>query len=364
MEVYTGEDPYIFISYAHDDSERVLPIISYIANEEYRVWFDQRIEVGTKWAEAIAQRLNQSACFMAFITDNYLQSDNCMDEIEYAKNKKKPILIIYLEDLQIPDWFLMRHGRTQSIYYKEYNAQNEFFERIYEVSVLSYCRKSNDRYSYESNDLLDDISNNYEFSDLLGDLLGDILDDYELNEKEKDYNLNSTSQKDKFDVSDNKIEKIKEILRNKAKVLDEQMKQISDENPYTYTVCLRILELISNIMCFVCEEGYIASRVSRDLREMMKNIQEKEEKIRLEGYDNIKREFLELFEKIRYWIYKIPYENDKKRVFEYYDQLLLCLEGNITVEDIKYEIENGIVSKPLGNLMLNYLIRDCISYIS
>ena len=54
MELYTGEDLYIFISYTHDDFERVLPIISCIANEEYRIWFDQRIEVGTKWAEVIA----------------------------------------------------------------------------------------------------------------------------------------------------------------------------------------------------------------------------------------------------------------------------------------------------------------------
>ena len=179
MEVYTGENSYIFISYAHDDSERVLPIISYIANQEYRIWFDQRIEVGTKWAEVIAQRLNQSACFMAFITDNYLQSDNCMDEIEHAKNKKIPILIIYLEDLQIPDWFLMRHGRTQCIYYKEYTTHNEFFGRIYESSILEDCRR----------------------------------------------------EEDEIDVSDCKIEKIEEILENKENdEIDEQMEQLSEES--------------------------------------------------------------------------------------------------------------------------------------
>lgn len=144
MEVYTGENPYIFISYAHDDSEQVLPIISHIANQEYHIWFDQRIEIGTKWAEVIAQRLNQSACFMAFTTDNYLRSDNCMDEIEHAKNKKIPILIIYLEDLQISDWFLMRYGRTQAIYYKEYNTQNEFLEQIYASSILANCRREDE----------------------------------------------------------------------------------------------------------------------------------------------------------------------------------------------------------------------------
>ena len=223
MEVYTGENPYIFISYAHDDSERVLPIISYIANEEYRIWFDQRIEVGTKWAEVIAQRLNQSTCFMAFITDNYLRSDNCMDEIEHAKNKKIPILIIYLEDLQIPDWFLMRHGRTQSIYYKEYTTQNEFFGRIYESSILEDCRR----------------------------------------------------EEDEIDVSDCKIEKIEEILENKANELEEQMEQLlSYEDNYTNTAWTMILGLISNILDLCDENDEDEGEIVMSLHEMMKDIEE------------------------------------------------------------------------------------------
>ena len=34
----------------------------------------------------------------------------------------------------------MRHGRTQSIHYNEYNTQNKFFERMYESSILENCR--------------------------------------------------------------------------------------------------------------------------------------------------------------------------------------------------------------------------------
>lgn len=159
MEIYTGEEPYIFISYARNDSGQVLPIVSHMVNDKYRIWFDRKIEVGAKWAEIIAQRLNKSACFMAFTTRKYLQSDSCLDEIEYAKNKKIPIFIIYLEDLQIPDWFLMRHGRTQAIYYNQYNSPNEFFQRIYEASIIKCCK---DRYDYEIDDLLDDIWRNCE----------------------------------------------------------------------------------------------------------------------------------------------------------------------------------------------------------
>ena len=308
MEVYTGENPYIFISYAHDDSRRVLPIISYIANQEYRIWFDQRIEVGTKWAEVIAQRLNQSACFMAFITDNYLQSDNCMDEIEHAKNKKIPILIIYLEDLQIPDWFLMRYGRTQAIYYKEYNTQNEFFERIYASSILANCRRE-----------------------------------------------------DEVDILYSKIEKIEETLENKGNEMDEQMEQISEEDPYTYAACLGIIELMADIINLCDEEDKDEKRIVRSLREMMRDIEEKGgEKIVLRAY-TVGREFLKLCEEIIYWTYQIPYGDGKKKVFELCNQLLWWLEKYIIVDEIEDAVIDEKISEEVANIILDNLI---ISYTS
>ena len=88
MKIYTKEEPYIFISYARNDSGQVLPIVSHMVNDEYRIWIDQKIEVGRKWAEIVVEHLIESTCFIAFLTENYLKSDNCMDEIEYAKNKK------------------------------------------------------------------------------------------------------------------------------------------------------------------------------------------------------------------------------------------------------------------------------------
>ena len=67
MEIYTGTNPYIFISYAHEDIEQVLPIIKHMVNDEYRLWFDEKIEIGKEWTESIANHLNQATCFIAFM---------------------------------------------------------------------------------------------------------------------------------------------------------------------------------------------------------------------------------------------------------------------------------------------------------
>ena len=147
MEIYTGTNPYIFISYAHEDIEQVLPIIKHMVNDEYRLWFDEKIEIGKEWTESIANHLNQATCFIAYITRNYLSSDNCMDEIEYAKNKGISIIIIYLENFEIPKSFKMEFSHIQSINYNNYDRFAQFFEKLYETSILEYCKENTDSYN-------------------------------------------------------------------------------------------------------------------------------------------------------------------------------------------------------------------------
>lgn len=45
---YEGSEPYIFVSYSHKDSATVLPVISELQAEGFRVWYDASIEAGTE----------------------------------------------------------------------------------------------------------------------------------------------------------------------------------------------------------------------------------------------------------------------------------------------------------------------------
>lgn len=60
---YEGNEPYIFVSYAHKDSNHVLPIITSLQAQGFRVWYDAGIEAGTEWPEYIAGRLDGCAVF-------------------------------------------------------------------------------------------------------------------------------------------------------------------------------------------------------------------------------------------------------------------------------------------------------------
>ena len=57
IAMYNGNEPYIFISYAHKNSDVVLPIIEALADNGFRVWYDAGIEAGTEWPEYVAEKL-------------------------------------------------------------------------------------------------------------------------------------------------------------------------------------------------------------------------------------------------------------------------------------------------------------------
>lgn len=142
MNSYSGNDSYAFISYAHLDENVVLPIIQHLQGEGYRVWYDEGIEAGTEWAKNIAEHLSGASCVIAFITNHYLKSEHCLDEIEHAKNKSIRTLVIYLEDVNPPEWFEMRHNRTQAIIFSQYCREEDFYKRLQEAHILDKCKKS------------------------------------------------------------------------------------------------------------------------------------------------------------------------------------------------------------------------------
>lgn len=90
LEACSGWEPYIFLSYSHKNDEQASEVIEFLQSKGYRIWFDQGINTGTDWAKVIAERLKKSKGVLSIITKEYFDSTNCMDELNFAKDKKKP----------------------------------------------------------------------------------------------------------------------------------------------------------------------------------------------------------------------------------------------------------------------------------
>lgn len=111
--------PFTFISYSHKDAYKVYDIVIRLSNAGYNLWLDRGIEAGADWDESIANHITRSSYLIAFISGNYLSSRNCMDELNFARDNEKDVLLVYLDDSKLPPGLAMRMNGSQAVIWNE-----------------------------------------------------------------------------------------------------------------------------------------------------------------------------------------------------------------------------------------------------
>ena len=126
---YRGEEPYVFVSYAHRDSGRVFAEIKRFNEAGFHVWYDEGIAPGNEWSDEIAEALSKCTVFVVMLTPTSAPRENVLNEISYALEEGKPFLAIYLEETELPPGLKLRISRRQAIL--RYNMMDEEFEYKY-----------------------------------------------------------------------------------------------------------------------------------------------------------------------------------------------------------------------------------------
>lgn len=137
---YEGEEPFIFVSYSHRNRDDALSIVERLQKDGYRVWYDEGIHPGTEWDEYIAKYVANCSLFLALLSEEYLLSSNCKDELNYARNKEKNRVLIYLQDIELPAGMELRLSRLQNIHRSGYIDENSFFDKLYTSSGIEECK--------------------------------------------------------------------------------------------------------------------------------------------------------------------------------------------------------------------------------
>ena len=97
---YEGTRPYLFISYAHKQSEEVVSTIRILHENGWRLWYDEGIPAGSDWPANIASHMQGCAGVLFFESERALESPNCYSEMSTAHRLKKPCMVVRLEDAQ------------------------------------------------------------------------------------------------------------------------------------------------------------------------------------------------------------------------------------------------------------------------
>lgn len=102
--------PSVFISYSHADDTFARWLIDGMQSAGHPCWIDtSKIKGGADWQKAICDGINTSYAMVAVCSKKALESEYVWDEVQWARNKRKLIIPVILEDVIDSDNFFGLH---------------------------------------------------------------------------------------------------------------------------------------------------------------------------------------------------------------------------------------------------------------
>jgi len=134
LKGYMGEEPFVFISYSHANTDAVYPIIQKMDSHSILLWYDEGIEPGADWSHTIAERIKHCEKFILFVSPEAVVSKHVWQELSYANSKNKTIIPIHLTETELNVGYDMILSMYQAIYYFSYkDKEEEFYSRLFRV---------------------------------------------------------------------------------------------------------------------------------------------------------------------------------------------------------------------------------------
>jgi adenylate cyclase len=112
---YKGNEPYIFVSYAHIDEVVVYPEIRWLQDQGCKVWYDEGISPGSRWSDEVASALNGARALVFFCTPLSSESEHCADEVSYALGESVPTIAVHLKQTELSAGLKLRLDSHQAI---------------------------------------------------------------------------------------------------------------------------------------------------------------------------------------------------------------------------------------------------------
>lgn len=121
--------PSVFISYSHADDTFAQSLIDGLQTNGHPCWIDtSEIKGGADWQKAICEGINASYAVVVVCSKKSLESEYVWDEVQWARNKRKLIIPVLIEDVITSDRFFGLH-RFQGVRFDQL-TQAEALQRL------------------------------------------------------------------------------------------------------------------------------------------------------------------------------------------------------------------------------------------
>lgn len=112
---YLGHEAHMFVSYARDDRDAVMPVLQELSDLEWRLWWDEEIPGGADWHAYLTRRIKEAQNLLVFVSAASNRSNWVAEEIRLARDLGKPILSIRLDWSEVPKETLSILDRYQML---------------------------------------------------------------------------------------------------------------------------------------------------------------------------------------------------------------------------------------------------------
>ena len=120
---YKGDEPYVFVCYAHENADGVYPELQRLHDAGVRIWYDEGVSPGARWSDELARALSGAALVLFFCTPQSAKSKHCQDEVSFALDEQRPLLVIQDGLVELPPGMRLQLGPQQSIFKHDLSTQ-------------------------------------------------------------------------------------------------------------------------------------------------------------------------------------------------------------------------------------------------
>lgn len=134
---------YIFVSYCRKDGRYIYPLIDMMRKNGYAIWYDADIRLGEQWTDELASRIAKCTVFLAFSSQHFNSSPHCMQELRFAKTKRRAIVLARIDDTCLPDNLKFLVEDYQELRINHADFLSSFLEKIKREPLFRVCQTSN-----------------------------------------------------------------------------------------------------------------------------------------------------------------------------------------------------------------------------
>lgn len=131
FEVYSGSDPYCFVSYSHANAHDVYTVLNTLADHRFRLWYDDSMEIGDDFRKELRERIAACDAFILFVSEESMGSKYCGMEIITAHQLGKRIYPVQLyEETVIPAPLRLILDNLQHV--KAHTGERRYVQKLIE----------------------------------------------------------------------------------------------------------------------------------------------------------------------------------------------------------------------------------------